>query len=386
MKILYFYWDEFNGQDCQEALSDLGHLVKTVHISFQNTDFDEKFENELSLELKKGYDCVFSFNYFPIVSRICEDNSTPYISWVFDCPHLSLNSVTINNSVNHVYLFDRSLCESLTANGAKTIHHCPLAVNSARLTELCKNLDQGNEIVYEHEISFLGNLYDNEFNFYDQISYLPEHLKNYIDSLIDAQTKIFGIDFFGDEKLLPDYILQELYKYVKFEKTGNYDIDYDNVLRDMFRKKATVKDRRNILLELGKNYNIVLYSTPDARPIENVPNLGLAGYMEKMPRVFHRSKINLNIGLRTIISGISLRVLDILAAGGFLLSDYREETAEAFSDGEDLVFYSTPEELSDKCAWYLSHEDIRKQIAVNGMNKCRKNFDYRIILPKILKL
>ena len=386
MNILYFFWDEFNGEDCQHALKELGNDVKAVHFPLSNTDFDDSFEEKMIAELGRGYDCVFSFNYFPIISRICDSLSVPYISWVYDCPHLPLNSITINNSVNHIYLFDRVLCRRLRETGINTIHHCPLAVNSARLNEFCLELDKGSPVIYEHDISFLGNLYDNEFNFYDQISYLPEQLREYIETLINTQSKIFGIDLFSDEKIFPDFILRELHNYIRFEKSGNYNMDYDQIIRDILRRKVTVIDRRKILTFLGKSYNTVLYSTSDAKPIENVPNLGLADYMNKMPRVFHRSRINLNITLRSIISGIPLRVLDILAAGGFLITDFREEIAEHFINGEDVIFYSTAEELHDKCGWFLSHDKERKKIAVNGMNKCRENFDYKKILPEILKI
>lgn len=123
---------------------------------------------------------------------------------------------------------------------------------------------------------------------------------------------------------------------------------------------------------------------PGAKPIEGVCNLGIASYTEKMPRVFHRSKINLNITLRSILAGVPLRVLDILAAGGFLITNYQSEIAEYFEDGVDLVIAGTPEEMVQKTAYYLEHDEERKAIAINGQKKVLENFAYTKLLPMIL--
>ena len=137
---------------------------------------------------------------------------------------------------------------------------------------------------------------------------------------------------------------------------------------------------------MGKRYDTVLYTMPGAKPIENVCNLGTANYMTKMPRVFHKSKVNLNITLRSILSGIPLRVIDILAAGGFLITNYQAEIAEYFIDGEELVMAYSPEDMIEKTGYYLEHEDERKEIARRGQEKVLREFDYKDKLEEILAI
>ena len=192
------------------------------------------------------------------------------------------------------------------------------------------------------------------------------------------------MDMFTEPSIVSAEHIKELREYIKFEDTGKYEIDYDNVILDILRKKVTVNERHEILRKMGKCFDTVLYTMPGAKSIEGVCNLGVVGYMDKMPRVFHRSKINLNITLRSILSGVPLRVLDILAAGGFLITNYQEEIAEYFVDGEDLVIAYTPEDMLEKTAYYLEHEDERKQIAVGGQKKVMQNFAYTNLLPEIL--
>ncbi|SFQ39805.1 spore maturation protein CgeB [Butyrivibrio proteoclasticus] len=410
MRILYYDWDEFNGEDCRDAMRRLGHQVDVFKLDMKGFELTPQIDEKIrELVLGKNimnagdngndedesdfhsyhlqYDLLFSFDFFPNISEACQKYNMPYISWVFDCPHYTLDSHLTNNSVNRIFVFDKLLYKRLLDKGVNTVKYSPLGVNDVRLSELCKKLDgetDGN-MVYEHDVCFLGNLYDNEYNFYDQVNYLPPELKGYTDAVIKAQERVFGQDFFTEESIYPYAKIIELQKYIKFEQSGKYEIDYDGVMLDILRKKVTVNERHNILAEMGKRFDTVLYTMPGTAPIEGVCNLGVASYLEKMPKVFHRSKVNLNITLRSILSGIPLRVLDILAAGGFLITNYQAEIAQYFTDGEELVMAFTPEDMIQKTAYYLEHEDERKEIAINGQKKVFKEFAYTRLLPEVLE-
>ena len=105
-----------------------------------------------------------------------------------------------------------------------------------------------------------------------------------------------------------------------------------------------------------------------------------------MPVVFFSSKINLHIGLHAIPSGISLRQLDIMSCGGFLLSSFQPELFEYFTPGVDFDYFSSPEEALDKCNFYLSHDELRKQICISGKNVTNDVFSYDSRLPELLRL
>ena len=103
-----------------------------------------------------------------------------------------------------------------------------------------------------------------------------------------------------------------------------------------------------------------------------------------MTEVFATSKININISLRSILTGIPLRVVDILGAGGFCLTNYQAELSEYFENGCELVWFDSPEDLIDKAEYYLAHNDEREQIAANGHEAAEKLFSYDVLLPKLL--
>ena len=93
--------------------------------------------------------------------------------------------------------------------------------------------------------------------------------------------------------------------------------------------------------------------------------------------VFKRSRINLNITLRSTVSGIPLRAFDIMGAGGFLLSNYQADFLDLFVPGEDFVYYENKEDLLKKIGYYLNHEEERKAIAGNGHDKVAAKHTYR---------
>ena len=118
-------------------------------------------------------------------------------------------------------------------------------------------------------------------------------------------------------------------------------------------------------------------------PELNALNYGTVDYHTQMPLVFAGSKINLNISLRSIHSGIPLRVLDIMACGGFVLSNWQPELVEHFVNGVEIVTFDSLGECLDKIVYYLTHEEERKQIAAAGQRKVRELFSYRSGLEKL---
>ena len=85
--------------------------------------------------------------------------------------------------------------------------------------------------------------------------------------------------------------------------------------------------------------------------------------------LFQHSKINLNITLKTIQTGIPLRAWDILGCSGFLLTNFQQELCDFFIPGEDFVYYESPPDAIEKAAYFLSHDRERQEIAHNAFEK-----------------
>ena len=389
MNILYYDWNEFTREDAQNAFVSMGHTLTIVQYEWKHIGYDEGFLRALLRKLLKKkpngspmIDFAFSFNFFPVISIACEMVNIPYLCLVFDSPYLPLNSIQINNSVNHVFVFDQELIARLRRQGVKTLHHSPLAVSGERLKKISKDL---KDKPYYYDISFVGTLYDDEFKLYDSLHDLQPHVKRRVDEVIRAQERIYGCDLIGQKKLITDDMISEMQKLVDFEDTGHFFMDEKQILRDMIRRKVSQLERVEILQMLAEVAPVSLFTREDQIAPERVNDHGYAEYRHKMPEIFRLSKVNLNITLRTILSGIPLRALDVMAAGGFLISTYQRELAEAFEDGKELVLVHTPKELKECCSYYLAHEAERDRIRRRGQEKVLAIYDYKNIFEKMIQ-
>ena len=140
--------------------------------------------------------------------------------------------------------------------------------------------------------------------------------------------------------------------------------------------QAAETERIRTLNTLAQYFNVELYTRSDTSDLRNVHIHNGVKTLTEMPKVFHLSKINLNMTIKPIQTGLPLRIFDIMGCGGFCMTNYQAEIPELFEIGMDLEAYSSLEELVNKCSYYLTHEDERRQIALNGYRKVKEYHGY----------
>ncbi len=218
---------------------------------------------------------------------------------------------------------------------------------------------------------------------------LPPYVSGYLDAIMDAQLKVYG--YFFIEELLTSNIIEELQKSVpvKPNKDGVETVSYLYANYFIARKLANL-ERYSLLSELsaklGKTYNIHLY-TPNPTPdLPLISNKGEIDYYNECPFAFAQSRINLNISLRSIRTGIPLRAMDICGAGGFLMTNYQADLYDVFVPDEDIAIYESKEDLVNKCSYYLSHESQRTQMAANAFGKVKEKHTFLVRLNEIFNI
>lgn len=386
MNILVFEHNDFGIEDIKEAFEEIGHsytVISTDHLRERvSSEFDMLFEKAYS---SKSYDCVFTFNYSPVLSNNCKKVNLPYIALVYDSPQVMLYSYTIINPCNYVFIFDKAMYLDLKNAGINTVYYVPLCANTKRLSNMPLN-DNPN---LKADISFVGSMYNEKHNLYDRMvdAGLSDFARGYLEAIMDAQMNVYG-DFFLDS-LLGGKVLEDMQKAmpVVTNSDGVETIEYMYAHYFLARKLAN-KERTAIfkkLEALTDEYDIKLF-TPNATPeLPRINNCGPIDYYNHMPYVFKNSKINLNISLRSIRSGIPLRGIDVMGAGGFLLSNYQADYYDFFEPGGDLVLFESHEDLIDKCKYYLSHESERADIAKSGFEKINEYHTYTVRLQEIFE-
>ena len=125
-------------------------------------------------------------------------------------------------------------------------------------------------------------------------------------------------------------------------------------------------ERITCLNKLATKCNVSLYTDKSSDALIGVDVIGSVNYEKDMPKVFNRSKVNMNFTIRNIRTGIPLRVWDVLGAGGFMLTNLQD--------------------MLEKAEYYLNHEDERCQIAHNGHELVKKYHSYENRLKQIFNI
>ena len=323
--------------------------------------FEERFIRRVS---SRKYECVLSVNFMPVISDVCEQKGIRYISWVYDSPLHIRRLETMSNTCNRIYFFDRAQAQYYKNQGIEGAGYMPLAVDTAVFGRTCTDNKE-----YSCDVSLLGQLYKSEYS--DICAGLGLYSRGYLEGIIAAQNQING-GFIIDE-MLDDNLIRDINK----DLNKHQDVDYSITGRELsftLAKEVTGRQRYTALALLQDRCSVNIYSTDVDNRLRNVKHCGYADYYTQMPDVFRTSRINLNISLCTIQTGIPLRVLDIMACGGFVLTNAQPELYEYFDVGNDLVIYANMKDMVVKVMYYLEHEDERIRIAENGHRKVCEKF------------
>ena len=377
MRILLYRWKVFNQDDVKSAIEYFGHEVHDYTETVIDKDDETGFKLRDYAELRQvfsAYDCVFSLNYFPHVSDLCEELGKKYIAWTVDSPLISLYHQSLFNKCNYIFIFDRFYSEELKNLGAEHVWYLPLAVNCSRVDKITDSLTADERNKWRSEVSFVGGMYHR--NSYDGIKdKLPEYLRGYFDAAMAAQMEIYGDSIF--DKVLTVDILEQLCELIDFKQDERAFSDIALVFSSTFLgfKLANI-ERVQILNKLAKHFPTDLYTDDPDKELIEVNLKGAVNYMTDMPKVFNCSRININPVMRNIRTGIPLRAWDIVGAGGFLMTSFQLEYMDFFENGKDYVYYESHDDLLRKTEYYLNHEDERAQIAKNGHEKALKFHSY----------
>lgn len=392
MKILFYRYGSICEPDLIECFEAAGISVDEEQSQITNKSMTP---SEVVESLSKRFDhekylFVFSINFFPAVSEICQIYGIPYVCWTVDSPVMELFSPSLHNSVNRVFFFDRAQYEYF-GKGLANCFYLPLATNVSRWQQVVQNASFQDKSKFSSDISLVGSLYS-EKNPYRKIQGLSDWTKGYVDGLVKSQMNIFGCNII--ESALNDRVMEEFGKCVSDLNVGPYakTLSRKYVMANNFIGMEIAYRERvdylNALAEIGK---VDLYTFSDTSELSGVRvHKEGAKTLTEMPIIFNNSKVNLNITIRPIQTGLSLRVFDVMGCGGFLMTNYQAELPEYFDIGVDLEAFASREELVDKVAYYLAHDDERQAIARSGYEKvCRLHtYEHRFadMIKKIYEL
>lgn len=196
MNILIYRYGSICEPDIITGFQSLGNQVSEITAEIYNKNLSPSegvtlLKNEL---LTHSYDFVFSINFFPFISEVCNIFRIRYICWTVDSPVMELYSNSIQNSWNRIFMFDKAQYNEFSVKNPKGIFHLPLASNPARWESVISSATPSQIKRYSGEVAFVGSLYT-EKSPYRRLKNAPDYLTGYLDGIMAAQQKYMVMIF-----------------------------------------------------------------------------------------------------------------------------------------------------------------------------------------------
>ena len=384
MNILFLDWPCFGRTDFLNFFSERHDSVTLFsHADYELRKSDSFLAALYSVLENQQFDFCFSYNFFPLMATACHKCNIKYVSFVYDSPQVKLYSYTVTYPTNYIFLFDSSLVTQFQKEGVSTFYYMPLPVNADRIHSLLQKPYDSARL--SADVSFVGSLYNENHNLYDSLQGISSYTKGYLDAIMQAQSHVYGYNFL--EECLTPAITAELQNAAHYQKNPDGVESLSFIFSDYYLcRKLTSMERINILTDVASHFPLKIFTPNNNYVIPNASNMGVADYLTETPYIFHDSKINLNITLRSIKSGIPLRCMEIMSCGGFLLTNFQSDFFKHFVAGEDFVYFESNDDMLQKIDYYLTHEKERTSIAESGYQKVIKNHSYETIFQQIFNI
>lgn len=383
MRILYVFGMS-ESENIVETLEKMGYDVLRYPQVMDNSIMEKKEIDEVVDYIRdKAVSHLMSIHLIYSIAVAAYWSGIKYIPIIWDAPYLK--AYTVMGRLDNIWYssFDKLDCQRMREGGCPHVLYQPLSVNRDNVLKWNSKARINGK--YISDISFVASLY--EKNDYDRnLNKIPDNMQEYFRSIFEeAAFKWDGVNrIYGQTG-------NEILEYIKlvspeFKFENPYDIEDVRFFETAYliRKIANI-ERVCVLNMLAENHRVALYTISKTdQLLSGVTVMPPAAAGERAAYVYAGSKINLNISLKGIEGGTPQRIMDILGAGGFALTNYCQETAELFEEDKEIVMFRSPEEMLEKVDYYLSHDEEREHIAEVGQKKVLECYTYEKKLTQLL--
>ena len=198
MNILFYRYGSICEPDIIDAFKSFGVVVfeETSEISRKNIPGEKRIEILARAILTNDIHFVFSINFFPHISDVCERLHRTYICLSVDCPVLELLSSSIQNKCNKIFLFDYMQYLRFSPQNPDGIFYLPLATNVARWDFVIETAPPQKHVAYSNDISFVGSLYTEKSPLKNL--HLSQYAEGFLSGLTNAQAHLGRTYFLED--------------------------------------------------------------------------------------------------------------------------------------------------------------------------------------------
>lgn len=356
--------------DSVEALRRLGHRVETMGVAqFGSLEFQRVLIATIET-LKPNF--VFTINYLGLEPQILTSMKIPYISWFRDDPLTWIpRELLVPSEYAYIFTWDMNYLGGLKNLGFNNLFHLPLAAGQEFIKKGNTSNGGGGS-----DLSFVASSYYGSF-----LRYLQRITQR--DPRLDMEEINEIANIQNQNSLLNISDIIEGYPKIASLK----DEDYFWEIKRYIELKATINCRIEVIKTLSP-LDLSLYGDMGWKELVGVnsPTFKHISSSALLPKLYSESKINLNITEVTSKTGINQKVYDVLASGGFLLTDFRRDLNSQFKPEEEIVYYRDKEELLSLIEYFLVHPKNRQEIALTGRDRVLREHTYTERMKKLIDI
>lgn len=378
LRVLVVNTDYFLIPEVSRALKQLGHEVQIILFDKRRDNGEEVLQGILRRVADYSPDLVFTVNHLGfdregILMETLNRLRLPSVSWYVDSPAIILNLYAGPKSdLSYIFVWDPTYVPEVKALGFTQVFTLPLATDPETFFPQPKAALKR----WRSRVAFVGNsMIQPLAKKQERLPAAPE-FPALFQQLLDAyQAQPYrrlglllaelGLEQHPLIRQLRTAEMTDLEAGIIWAATRDYRLQ---CVRQLAPFQPTIYGDSGWQELLGRSFHL--------GPLVN--------YYSDLPAIYGATAINFNATSMQMKAAVNQRVFDVPAAGGFLLTDFKEQLAEVLEPGKESVCYHHPEEIPDLVRFYLRHSEARRQIVERGRARILQEHTYRHRLQEML--
>lgn len=361
------------------ACERMGIAYHLLQLPEEEVDLQEFMQQLLTAVVTFKPDFALTINHLGvdregILQETLAKMKLPLASWFVDNPHLILYSYKhLSSPWLTIFTWDADNIESLHKDGFDNVFYLPLGTDHTRFTPSL-NTEKLATVHPEWSaaVSFVGNSMLHKvakrFEFARLDTKLASSYKDVAADFAESDERsVYGFLQSRYPQLLPSFhALQSTERKLSYEAmlTWEATLQYrlECVKSTLPYAPLIVGDDGWFTLLKGENSKWRYHSE--------------LTYYTDLPVFYPLSAVNFNCTSKQMKGAVNQRIFDVPAAGAFILTDWREQIANLFEPGKEVICYHSPEEATELIAYYLRHPEKRKAIAQAALKRVLADHKY----------
>jgi spore maturation protein CgeB len=379
LRVLVVNPDYFLIPEVSQAFQQLGHEVQLILFDKRQDQGEEVLQRILKRVGDFAPDLVFTINHLGfdregLLMEALNRLRLPSVSWYVDSPAIILNLYGGPKSdLSYIFVWDPTYVPEVRALGFAKVFTLPLATDP----DIFAPRPGVEQMRWRTQVAFVGNsMISSVAKKLERLPAAPEFMALF-QRLLDA---LQGQPYRRLDLLLEEEGLAEHPLIRQMPLSERTDLEAGLIW-------AATRDYRLSCVRQLAPFRPTIYGDPGWRELVRTPPFRLhpeVNYFQDLPALYGATAINFNATSLQMKAAVNQRVFDVPAAGGFLLTDFKEQLAEVLEPGKESVCYHAPEEIPSLVRFYLEHPSARRRIIERARTRVLQEHTYRHRIQEML--